>query len=186
MERPTKRQQRTVGAIVKVPLEDGYHTYARILEQASFAFYDSRTYNDVVDLQEIISKPVLFITAVNDYAITQGYWLKIGKIPLEKKLQILPAQFIQDPICPDQFSILESDGFTIRPATREECIGLERASVWPPEAIEQRLNDFYAGRNNFWVESMQRLEFFYKTESENSEQSKIIEMIAEIPLKQAV
>ena len=27
-----KRQKRTVGSIVKIPLEGGYHTYARILK----------------------------------------------------------------------------------------------------------------------------------------------------------
>ena len=35
-----KRQQRTVGAIVQVPLENGYHTYARILK-TRLAFYDA-------------------------------------------------------------------------------------------------------------------------------------------------
>jgi len=185
MERPTKRQQRTVGAIVKVPLEDGYHTYARILAD-TFAFYDARTKTNITDLKEIISKPILFITAVYDYAINQGLWLKIGKIPLEEKLMVEPEFFIQDSIKPDQFSILESDGITIRSASRDECIGLERATVWTPESIAERINDYYAERPNFWVESMKRLELFPKMKNENIRSSNIREMVAETPLKQAV
>lgn len=42
MERLIKRQQRTIGSIVKIPLENGFHTYARILK-SRIAFYDLRT-----------------------------------------------------------------------------------------------------------------------------------------------
>ncbi len=42
MERKLKRQRKTVGAIVKIPLENGYHSYARILELGT-AFYDVNT-----------------------------------------------------------------------------------------------------------------------------------------------
>jgi len=183
MERPTKRQQRTVGAIVKVPLEDGYHTYARILAD-TFAFYDARTKTDIADLKEIISKPILFITAVYDYAINQGLWLKIGKLPLEEKLNLQPEFFIQDAIHHDRFSILESDGITTRPATWDECKGLERASVWQPELIEERLNDYYAERSNFWVSEMKSPNYFSKNEIEKLPLKN--EILPQTLLKQAV
>ena len=35
-----KRQQRTVGAVIAVPLPNGYRAHGRILKNASFAFYD--------------------------------------------------------------------------------------------------------------------------------------------------
>ena len=69
--RPLKRQQRTVGAIVKIPLEDGFHTYARILETRC-AFYDARTEEDL-EIKEIIEKPILFFATVYDSVITKGY-----------------------------------------------------------------------------------------------------------------
>ena len=56
-----KRQQRTIGAIVKVKFDDEYFTYARILPEASFAIYDTRTNQDITDLKEIVKKPILFI-----------------------------------------------------------------------------------------------------------------------------
>jgi len=164
MERPTKRQQRTVGAIVKVPLEDGYHTYSRILTD-TFAFYDVRTKTDIADLKEIISKPILFNILVDNYAVTKGHWLKIGFLPLEENLKVSPRFYIQDAIHNDRFSILESDGFTIRPATRDECVGLERLASWYPELVEERVNDYYAGRYNFEVESTKNMEFFPKKDN---------------------
>ncbi|MBP6740218.1 MAG: immunity 26/phosphotriesterase HocA family protein [Leptospiraceae bacterium] len=153
-----KRQQRTVGAIVKVPLEGGYFTYARILK-TKFAFYDFRTKIDIEDLQEIISKPILFITGVNDYAVTKGLWLKVGKLPLDKSLLNLPPQFIQDALNPDKFFIVEKG--IRRPASKEECRGLERVAVWTPEGIQKRLNDHYAGRKNKSVEADKNLEILY-------------------------
>ena len=140
-----KRQQRTVGAFVKVPLEDGYFTYARILK-TKFAFYDFRTKTEIEDLKEIISKPILFITGVNDYAITKGLWLKVGKLPLDDSILNLPPQFIQDALNPEKFFIVENG--VRRPASKEECSGLERIAVWTPEGIQKRLNDHYAGRKN--------------------------------------
>ena len=55
----SKKQQRTIGAIVKVPLEKGgYHTYARILKSPYFAFYDLRTKEEISDLEHFLLRLV--------------------------------------------------------------------------------------------------------------------------------
>ncbi|MEI7895193.1 MAG: hypothetical protein WCI05_19005, partial [Myxococcales bacterium] len=41
---------------------------------------------------------------------------------------------------------------TERPATREACVGLERAAVWSAEHVESRLSDQLAQRPNKWAE----------------------------------
>jgi len=154
MKTIVKRQKRTIGAIVKVPLEKGFHTYARILKY-DFAFYDFRTKEEISDLQKIVSSPILFITAVNDYSVTRGLWLKVGNLPLEERLLVTPPQFVQDPIHPDHFFLVENG--VRRPATKEECKGLERSAVWTPEGIQRRLNDHYAGRKNYYIEKDENL-----------------------------
>ena len=53
---------------------------------------------------------------------------------------------------PEKFSIYE-DG-KIRSASKEECLGLERAAVWEPSHVEERIVDYYAGRKNQWLESL--------------------------------
>jgi hypothetical protein len=139
-----KAQKRRVGDIVKIPLGDDTHTYARVLPEASFAFYDSRG-TDEMEIDRIVDLPILFFAAVLHRAIKSRRWAVVGHISRDDGLRA-PAQFIQDPLNKNSFSIYE-DG-QIRPATRQECLGLERAAVWSPERLEGRLRDHYAGRKN--------------------------------------
>jgi hypothetical protein len=144
-----KRKKRTVDDIVRVELDDGTHTYARVLPEATFAFYDCRTKQELPP-DQIILRPILFKIAVMNHAVTKGRWLVIGHAPVDEALATLPCKFIQDPINPAVFSIYENGN--IRAASRAECLGLERAAVWEPEHVEDRLRDHYAGRPNIWVE----------------------------------
>jgi len=104
-------------------------------------------------LEEILKKEILFILPVNDYAITKGFWQKISKaIPLEPHLErlALTPMFWQNPIRPNHFRLVYSD--KIVEASAKECVGLERWAVWTPESIEQRLRDYYEGKENFYVQ----------------------------------
>ncbi|AFD06632.1 immunity 26/phosphotriesterase HocA family protein [Solitalea canadensis] len=145
-----KKQTRTIGSIVKIELNNGYHTYGRVLSDASFAIYDCRTNIEIQDPEIIVQKPILFIVAVYDSAVKNGRWLKVFNLPLEKELERLPFKYIQDKLDPNKFQIY--DNGNIRPASKEECVGLERAAVWEPEHVEERIIDYYEGRNNKWVE----------------------------------
>jgi hypothetical protein len=51
-------------------------------------------------------------------------------------------------------SLLTADQGYECPATLAECSGLERAAVWDPEHVVDRLRDHAAGRPNQWVESL--------------------------------
>ncbi len=147
------RQQRTPGAILKIDLGDGYHSYARILGKANYAFYDLKTKVDIKDMSEIVSKPILFIVSVYDDVITRGRWLKVGKLPLEESLQSLPFKFIQD-LYTGELEQYNSNTGEIKPATKAECEGLERAAVWEADHVESRLRDFYSKKPNLWVEQL--------------------------------
>lgn len=146
------RQQRTVGAIVEIPFESGKKSYARILGESSFAFYDYVNTGQDVVLADLITCPILFIVAVYDDAVTRGRWVKIGRIPLEPVLQRLPLKFIQNALDETAFSLY--DNGTIRPATKADCVGLERAAVWEPEHVESRIANFYQGKVNVWEQQM--------------------------------
>ena len=148
---PKTRQHRTIGAILKVPLDDRWHTYAQTLDHSDFAFFDARTDRELA-VEDIVSRPVLFREAVHKSAWTTGRWKRIGKAPLSVELAQPIPTFIQDPLRPDRFEIYLSG--IIRPAERKECEGLRRCAVWDPNHIEDRLRDYYAGTKNKWVESL--------------------------------
>jgi hypothetical protein len=146
-----KGQRRRVGDVVKVEIGDGVHCYGRVLADADFAFYDSRSRVEI-PLKEISGRPVLFFAAVMRYAVTTGRWKVVGNVALEGESLKAPPTFIQDALHPTRFEIYE--GGQIRKSTREECAGLERTAVWDPEHIGDRLRDHYAGRKNVWLESL--------------------------------
>lgn len=146
-----KFQKYSVGGILKIPLDNGWHTYGQMIGDAEVAFFDAKTEQEL-SISEIVSRPILFRAAVFSYAITKFIWEKIGKAPLSEALQTPQPYFIQDPLNPKKFEIyLAGD---IRPATKEECQGLERCAVWEPEHIVERINDYYKGIPNKWVESL--------------------------------
>jgi hypothetical protein len=140
--------KRKIGDILKIELGDGAHTYARVLPEAGFAIYDARTTEELPTM-ETIERPILFYVAVMHHAVKEKRWSVVGHKTLEAGLQS-PPRFIQDALNKKRFEIYEHG--TIRPATRQECLGLEREAVWQPEHVEERIRDHYAGRPNKWVE----------------------------------
>jgi hypothetical protein len=150
-----RTQKRRLGDFVKVPLGDGSHAYGRVLSDAFFAFYDLRT-SEELPIEEIATRPVLFYAAVMDYAVKRGRWVVVGNLPLPPNLLYAPPRFIQDPLRKDSFAIYEKG--EIQAATKQECLGLERAAVWNPEHVEERIRDHYAGNRNKWLDSLRMLD----------------------------
>jgi len=143
-----KLVKRKVGDILKIELGDGTHTYARVLPEAGFAIYDART-SEEMPILETVERPILFYVAVMNHAVKEKRWPVVGHKTLEVGLQS-PPRFIQDALNQKRFKIYEHG--RIRPATRQECLGLEREAVWAPEHVEERIRDYHAGRPNKWVE----------------------------------
>ena len=149
--RKPKSVSRVPGDILRITLEDGFHSYARIITSTMLAFHDCRT-QDELSVEDIIALPVMFMLSVHNSALAQPNWNIMGNAPLKDALLRSPPRFVQDALHKDRFRIYEDDEF--RSATREECVGLERFSVWDASHVEDRLRDHYAGRPNKWVESL--------------------------------
>ena len=139
-----------VGDIVKIDLENGTFCFGRVLEEPLLAFYDLNVTDDP-SLEEIVSSPILFKVWVMNHAITSGRWPVIGSLPLDEDLQQPVKFFKQDPISKELCIYINAEEI---PASLAECDGLERAAVWNPEHVEDRLRDHYAGVPNQWVESL--------------------------------
>jgi hypothetical protein len=137
------------GAVVRVELDDGWHTYARMLARnPKVAFYDCRVSEPVEDVRSVLDRPVLFVLAVNNNAFRR--WPIVGRFGVDVAPVPIPDQFLQD--FDGGACEIINEASELRSATPEECLGLERAAVWRPESVEERLRDHYAGRTNPQVE----------------------------------
>lgn len=143
-----KRQQITTGSILEINIRNQYFTYAQILTEADYAFFDYKSEKRLTDFSVLNEVDILFIVAVYDKVITQGHWLKVAKLDLRENFKVKPMKFIQDAIYPEKFELYDPNTGEIRPAPKTECKGLERASVWDAEHVEERIFDHYEGRMN--------------------------------------
>ena len=100
------------------------------------------------------SVPILFFLGIYNQVITQGDWLKVGKMPIREDCKILPNQFIQDDFNPNNIEMYITETGEIVPSTREECMGLERCAVWDSNHVQDRIRDHYLGVPCIWVEPM--------------------------------
>jgi hypothetical protein len=145
-----KRQQWTCGALVTVPLGNGYHSYAQMLERPEYAFFDCRTKVEM-SAEAIVARPVLFRVWVMRYAYSKGRWQKVGMAAVAAALEQPVVRYIQDSVRPQDIRLHFDDGRSGPLVSVADCEGLECAAVWDPEHVEDRLRDHYAGVPNDWV-----------------------------------
>jgi Immunity protein 26 len=142
------RQKRAVGAVLAVSLGDGTFTFALTLPEADFAVFDARTDNEVAPKNLLELKPI-FRVAVHKSAWSTGRWRKVAKVSPNAELLAPNPTYIEDRLRPGRFQIYAAGA--IRSAARAECMGLESASVWDPEHVEDRIRSFYKGESCPWV-----------------------------------
>jgi len=150
-KRPSLR--RRVGDLLAIPLGTKRFGFALVLENPLLAFFDCCHATEEADVASILTCPVVFKLWVMKNAMTSGRWLPIGHC------HQIPAALLNDPwfFKKDPISgclTITRDGGSGKTATIDECQGLERAAVWDPEHVEDRLRDHFAGVPNKWVESL--------------------------------
>jgi hypothetical protein len=147
-----KSQRYKIGSLLLIPLGDQKFAFGRIINKEEIAFYNYLSSNrDNINFAEIYSSDILFRLPVMRYAVTSNRWLVVDVKPVEKNLTIPNKYFIQDTFT-KEFSIYHIG--EIFPATYEQIIGLERAAVWEPEHIEDRLRDYFNGIENTNVQQL--------------------------------
>jgi len=139
------RARHIPGTFVRIRLKDGSFGYGRLLEAPYVAFYDHRTMEPNSDLRTISSKPILFKQAVRTSGLKN--WEVLGKAALEGSVAEPVVAFTQDLADYRDCVIFDTAG-NRREASPEECVGLERASVWEAHGIAERLLDTFMGRTN--------------------------------------
>lgn len=141
------------GDIIQIPFEDDY-VYARVLNYGDFAYYDYRCKEELKDFNELLESPILLKGITNERGLMEGVWKVIGNVTLENSLQN-SVYYLTDVVDPNSFRIVENR--EIRPAKREECIGLPIGCIWDPIHIEQRFKDHYEGNENIALKMLDTL-----------------------------
>lgn len=156
----TSRRNREPGRVVRIPLGDGSAGFGRQLNGALVGFYDYFAPDSgYPDLLSLVASDFAFRVAVMDHAFKRnGRWDLLDVVPLSvAETSEVYRAFKQDPIS-GKLSIYWSGpangAWGEDDATRTECEALERAAVWDPEHVEDRLRDHREGRPNSWVESL--------------------------------
>ncbi|SEN74205.1 Immunity protein 26 [bacterium A37T11] len=145
---------KTDGKFFEISLPNGKFAYGRILRNSACAFYNIYSEHRITDIYLISKAEVIFIVTVHKSAFGKNKWKKIGYLDLDRNLSVLPLEFIEDGLIPGNFEIYNPNNGEITPTTKDKCIGLERAAVWEPGHIEDRLIDYFEGRPNKWVEQL--------------------------------
>jgi hypothetical protein len=164
LENHIKKQRIIVGSIVEISIDDKYYVYAQILKNGSYAFFDFRSEKQLQDYSILQEKPVLFIVGVYDYVIKKNIWRIVGRLPIRESLNILPLMYIYD-VHKDAYSLYDNNTGEITPCSKEEARGLERASVWGDNHIEDRIRDYYNNVPCIWLNDHYKL-FPYSNQSQ--------------------
>jgi hypothetical protein len=148
----SRKVRRQVGDIVAVQLSEGRTAFGWVLAEPLLAFFDYFARGSAPAVEDLVKEPIAFRIWVMNRAVTDGLWPIVGHVPPSPEALEAPWFFKQDPIS-RAVSILRTGTEEI-PATKEQTQGLERAAVWDPRHVVDRLEDHFAGRPNKWVESM--------------------------------
>ena len=147
MSHVSKRQRWSEGSLVRIELGDLGVAYGQMLQEPEYAFFAAAS--PTASLAEIVASPVLFRLWVSRRAHATGRWAKLGTAPIAPALTEPVLRFNQDPLDPSRI-LLGYDGVSGRVSTAEECRGFERAAVWEPEHVEERLKSGRLGHESVW------------------------------------
>ena len=141
-----------VGDIVRIPLNDGTFGYGHVLDEPLVAFLKHRDSGEVRNFHELVERPVAFRIWVSNKPFKDRRWPVVGHVePDAETLRPVPF-FKQDAV--SRKLAITYNGADELPATADDCRGMERAAVWEPEHVAERLLDYFEGRPNRWVESI--------------------------------
>jgi hypothetical protein len=142
------------GSIVKIEISGSRLVFGRLLPGYRIGIYDLITseIDSLSSIESVIRAPIFLYCVIYKDVITKGVFQIIGFKELSAiDLEKIPPSFTQDLVNIDECVIFYYDGKE-KKANPEDCINLERASIWEAKGLIQRIEDFYAGRRNPYLE----------------------------------
>ena len=138
------------GDIVRIALGEQSVYYAKLLVFPLMSFFD------ICGLIEdpaprLLSEPMLFKIWVSKEGWQNKRWRKIGKEAVSPSERLSPEFFKIDKINGRYYKYKNG---TFKLSTPGECVGLERAAVWDPVHVEERLKAHFSGETSIFETSL--------------------------------
>lgn len=135
----TRKPKRIEGSILAVPLGADEFGFARVLSDPLVGFYDlfSRCGCNI-KVDEVIGSKYVFKVWVSKYAFQKNRWPSLGIMELSQEDRQQVSFFREDPIT-GRLYLYDTNTSDKTPLTFEQCQEMERAAVWDPEHVEERL-----------------------------------------------
>ena len=150
-EKP-KRQRRVEGAVMAIHIDGQYYVYMQSLPYSQEVVFDYHTDECLTDLTPLLTARELFRVCVYAHVISDGIWRKIGKLPIRDDLKEPKMKYIYDRYSKEFFLYKPGEtNIPMRPATKEQCRGLERTSVWGRHNVEDRIRGYYNNKPCQWI-----------------------------------
>jgi hypothetical protein len=124
----------SIGDEVRIPLPNGRFAYGRVLQDASIAIYRQTT--DDPDSQPP-DKSYGFVVGVYEEVLRSGMWPVVGHVDFADPEDAWPPPHFMRDVISGRMSIYHRGH--VRPASPDECRGLEQAAVWDRDQIVRRI-----------------------------------------------
>jgi|SRR6185312_1001611 len=149
-----KRQRFKEGSIVRIKLSGNRFIFGRLLPAFRISVYDFVVNSDknIPQIEEVIMSKIILSVGIYRTIITKGMFEIIGFKELTQiEIDKIPPMFNQSLGNYEDCTIFYDNGKEYK-AKPEECIGLERSAVWDEHSLVDRIEDYYKGEKNFYVE----------------------------------
>lgn len=141
------------GDVIAIDVRNIYRFYAQVLNKPLYRFFNNTDMDAKID--RIISSEEIFKVWVVDDAIKRPNWHIVGNVTLEKDALSSPWFHRKDKLSGTIYKYRSrpdlNAGYEELECSLEEANKLEAAAVWSGDHIEERLQDWLAGKENRWT-----------------------------------
>lgn len=135
-------QRIRIGDVLAIPLDNGRFAFCRVLKDASIGIYDYSVHSQ--DMIPSSTIRYLFVVGVYRHVLTSGEWPLVLRQPFQHEEDAWPPPQVVHDVISGGVSIYHKG--VMRPASTQECEGLEPAAIWDREQILSRLTSLGLAR----------------------------------------
>jgi hypothetical protein len=146
-----KKQKIKSGLVLKIAIGDGFISFAKVLTSTYICIYDFRIKEEDFinfNINDLENKPILLYLTVYKSVIVEGKFPVIGELPVSiEEIHKIPPSFNQDENTLE-CTLYYYEPAIIRKATPEECIGLDKISVYEDFGVIERIKNHFLGKKS--------------------------------------